>query len=302
VSVLALVLALVAPTASLAQGLVPEKRFVMTKDVDLPGGDIASLFDTVLEACQKACATTQSCTAFTFNAVNGACFLKAGPGAPSDYAGAFSGYVVKAAPGAGDVAKTRAAELSFLSPADLSNAYALAERLPARHLTGQWSAQEHLAAAKAEEVQGNVLRAAAFVGAAMNITDAAVDWAEYARLLALAANRNSNTRQEFEERALNATINGYLRAEPPGLRHNLLVAMAEVLEAQGRGQDMVPALRLAQDIQPRSTTEVALDVAIGKYGFRVTEHNVQSDSARPRICAQFSGELAKTGVDFDKFV
>ena len=302
VSVLALVLALVAPTASLAQGLVPEKRFVMTKDVDLPGGDIASLFDTVLEACQKACATTQSCTAFTFNARNGACFLKAGPGAPSDYAGAFSGYVVKAAPGAGDVAKTRAAELSFLSPADLSNAYALAEGLPARHLTGQWSAQEHLAAAKAEEVQGNVLRAAAFVGAALNITDAAVDWAEYARLLALTASRDSNTRQEFEERALNATINGYLRAETPGLRHSLLVAMAEVLEAQGRGQDMVPALRLAQDIQPRSTTEVALDVAIGKYGFRVTEHNVQSDSARPRICAQFSGELAKTGVDFDKFV
>ena len=301
-AVLASLLAVALPGAAVAQELVPEKRFVMTRDADLPGGDIASMFNTVLEACQKACLSNNSCTAFTFNARNGSCFLKENPGPPADYAGAFSAYVVTSAPGVGAIATARAADLAFLRPDDLSGARDLAEGLAARHLTGPWSAQEHLAAAAAQEANGNLLRASAFVGAALNITDAAADWVEYARLLKAAARRDENARQELEARAFLATINGYLRTGNPGMRHTLLAEMAELLEARGRGRDMVPALRLAQEVQPRDDTEMALDNAIAKYGFRVTEHDVQSDSARPRICAQFSDQLAKTGVDFEKFV
>ncbi|MGO4908302.1 alpha-2-macroglobulin family protein [Pseudorhodobacter sp. W20_MBD10_FR17] len=300
--VVAAVLAAGLPTITAAQELVPEKRFVVTRDADLPGGDIATLFDTVLEACQKACLSNTSCTAFTFNTRNGSCFLKSGPGAPTDYAGAFSGFVMVAAPGAAGLAQTRAEELSFLNPGDFVDAKDLANGLAALHLTGPWSAAEHMEAARGEEASGSVLRASAFVGAALNLTDAAEDWAEYARLLQVSASRNSDQRSELQERALNAAINGYLRADNAGLQHTLLVDMAEMLDARGRGRDMVPALRLAQQIQPRSDTEVALDTAIGKYGFRITEHDVQSDSARPRICATFSDELAKTGVDFEKFV
>nr|WP_233587050.1 alpha-2-macroglobulin family protein [Pseudorhodobacter sp. E13] len=274
----------------------------MTRDADLPGGDISTMFDTVLEACQKACATNTSCTAFTFNSRNGSCFLKANPGQPADYAGAFSGYVIKAAPGVADMAAQRAKELSFLRSSDLSGAKSLAEGLAARHLTGPWTAQEHLEAARAEESQGSVLRASSFVGAALNITDAAPDWAEYARLLLAAASRDANARSELETRAFYATINSYLRTDNPGMRHSLLVDMSEILEARKRGRDMVPALRLAQEIQRRDDTEIALDAAIAKYGFRIIEHEVQSDSVRARICAQFSDTLAKTGVDFEKFV
>ena len=299
-TVFAAILGFVGP--GLAQDLVPEKRFVMSRDTDLPGGDIASMFDTVLEACQKACISNDACTALTFNSRNGACFLKADPGQPSEYAGAFSAYVVKAAPGTKTMAVQREKELSFLRPSDLSEAKSLAEGLAARHLTGPWTAQEHLAAARTEAAQGAMLRASSFVGAALNITDAAPDWAEYARLLLAAASRDANARSELETRAFHATINGYLRTDNPGLRHSLLVDMADILEARNRGRDMVPALRLAQQIQRRDDTEIALDKAIAKYGFRVTEHNVQSDSARPRICAQFSDTLAKTGVDFEKFV
>ena len=295
-------LAMMMPSTVAAQDLIPEKRFVMSRDVDLPGGDIASLFDTVLESCQKACAANTICTAFTFNSRNGSCFLKAGPGAPVDYAGAFSAFVMQAAPGAADRAQTRAAELAFLRPGDVSQATALAAGLAARHLTGPWSAKEHLDAAANEESKGTVFRASAFVGAALNITDAAGDWAEYARLLRRAANSNPNSRSELQERAFSAAINGYLRTDNAGLRHSLLVEMAELLEEQKRGSDMVSALRLAQEVQPRTDTETALDKAIAKYGFRITEHDVQSDSARPRICATFSDDLAATGVDFEKFV
>ena len=42
--------------------------------------------------------------------------------------------------------------------------------------------------------------------------------------------------------------------------------------------------------------------AIAKYGFRITDNTVESDSAAPRICAEFSEPLAKAGVDYDTYV
>jgi len=294
--------ATVLPSLATAQTLIPEKRFLMASDADLPGGDIASLFDTTMDSCQKACVSNASCTAITFNSRNGSCFLKSNPDAPADYAGAFSGLVVQTPAWATDLAKTRAADLAFLRPTDFDAALAQASGLGVLHITGPWSVREHLDAAANADGRGDQRTASAYVGAALNITDAAMDWAEYARLLGVAANQNSSAKTELEQRALSATVNGYLRADTPGLRHSLLADMANLLESAGRGREMVPALRLAQDIQARSDTETALDTAIGKYGFRVTEHDVQSDSARPRICASFSDTLAKTGVDFEKFV
>ncbi|TAG10613.1 MAG: alpha-2-macroglobulin family protein, partial [Rhodobacterales bacterium] len=106
----------------------------------------------------------------------------------------------------------------------------------------------------------------------------------------------------FFYQALQSSMNAYLRAENPALRHTILVVMADDLERNGRGRDMVQALRLAQSLQPRTDTEAALEVAIGKYGFRITETVVQSDLARPRICATFSEDLVAAGVDYSSFV
>ena len=78
--------------------------------------------------------------------------------------------------------------------------------------------------------------------------------------------------------------------------------MGQALESIDRGRDTVQALRLAQALQPRDDTALALDDAIGKYGFRITETTVQSDSARPRICATFSEDLVASGVDYSTFV
>ena len=37
-------------------------------------------------------------------------------------------------------------------------------------------------------------------------------------------------------------------------------------------------------------------------GFRVVEHTIDSDNAAPRVCAQFSEDLVKQGVDYAQFV
>ncbi|MDP4034481.1 MAG: alpha-2-macroglobulin family protein [Pseudorhodobacter sp.] len=290
------------PVTAPAQDLVPAHRFILSQDTDLPGGDLATIFDTTIEACERACLANARCTAFTFNSRNGACFPKAEPGDETFYQGAFSGRVVANDPAIITQASARRAEIGFLPDRDIAAAFTQAREMANLHTSGQWSAQEHLQSAANAEANGNFELASRFTGAAINVSDAPETWVDYARLLMAAGERDQGKQRNFRDRAFSATINAYLRAPGKALRHTALVEMARVLEAIDRGRDTVQALRLAQGLQPRDDTAAALDVAIGKYGFRITEHDVQSDSARPRICATFSEDLLASGVDYANFV
>lgn len=285
-----------------AQELIPERRAVVSQDEDLPGGDIASVFDTTIEACERAALTNPRSTAYVFNTRNGSCFVKAEPGAGVFFQGATAARIVTADPDLRAAAKARRAELAFVPDWDLQAAYEQAVGLGRQHWTGPWSAEEHLAAAVAAETQGDWAGAAAFTGAALNLADDAATWADFARLQLAAGRADPNQQWFFFTQAFSSSINAYLRAVNPALRHSILVQMAEVLEQNGRGRDMVQALRLAQGLQERTDTAALLEDAIGKYGFRIAETLVQSDLARPRICATFSEDLVTSGVDYGTFV
>ena len=75
---------MVASTAlAQSQNLIPERRLTLSQNTDLPGGDLSSIFDTNLNACETACLANTSCDAMTFNTANGSCFLKQGAGDPA---------------------------------------------------------------------------------------------------------------------------------------------------------------------------------------------------------------------------
>ncbi|WP_137110040.1 alpha-2-macroglobulin family protein [Rhodobacter sp. SY28-1] len=285
-----------------AQDLIPERRFVVTQDQDLPGGDVASVFDTTIEACERACLTNARCTAYVFNTKNGSCFVKNGPGAGEFFAGAYSATVIEADAGVIEAAKARRGELAFLQDWDIQPAFDQALGLGRQHTTGPWSAEEHLAAAAEAEARNSWAEAAAFTGAALNLTDDAATWGEFARRQLQAGIADSNQSGYFFNQAFLSSINAYLRAENPALRHSILVVMGDVLERNGRGRETVQALRLAQSLQDRTDTAALLDDAIGKYGFRIVETLVQSDLARPRVCVTFSEDLVASGQDYSTFV
>ncbi len=295
--------AFLAPAAGAQDSpLVPSKRLILSENVDLPGGDIASVFDTTLEACERACLTNVRCTAFTFNTRNGSCFPKQNPGEATTYEGALSAQVLDITPGAESLAQQLVGDLGFLGESDIALARELAQGLGRTHLTNGFNAEDHLQAAAEAERLNNPEQAARFVGAAVNLTDSGADWAEYARLLMAASDRAGGNAQPYRLRAAQAATNAYLRSQNPALRHSILLTMAQALEQVGRGRDTVQALRLAQELQPRDDTAVLLDEAISKYGFRIVENTVQADSIRPRLCVTFSEELVKSGVDYESFV
>jgi alpha-2-macroglobulin len=207
------------PIMAQAQDLIPDRRFVLSQDIDLPGGDIAQMFDTTLEACQRACLTSQKCTAFTFNTRNGSCFPKANPGEGAFFQGAFSGTVLTADPGAEARALARRGELIFLQDYDIASATQQATNLANEHVTDGWTAEEHLASAAEAEANGDFDGASRFTGAAINITDAAENWADYARLLLAAAQNSTDAQQSFRDRSVWASMNAYLRADNKALHH-----------------------------------------------------------------------------------
>ena len=56
---------LLATQPGFTQSVIPEKQFAVTRNVDLVGRDLTSIFETTYKACSRACLADQNCQAFT---------------------------------------------------------------------------------------------------------------------------------------------------------------------------------------------------------------------------------------------
>ncbi|QIE46063.1 alpha-2-macroglobulin family protein [Pseudohalocynthiibacter aestuariivivens] len=281
-----------------AQSGFPDRRAVVTNDIDYYGSDLQAIFDTSYVTCRNACLNNPACQAFTFNSKSNACFPKSDVTKEVAYEGAYSARILPTDQAVMAQVDNRIADLEFTGSYMIENANDLARRIGGMHPAGQWSAEAMLKAAQDRLQQNDYLNAMRWTGAATSITDAADQWTEYARL-SLLIQKDQN---KYKYQALQASINGYLRARNDGARVNALMVLADALEKDRRGRDMVQALRLASEIQPRADVTAALDSAIAKYGFRITEHRADNEAAAPRICAEFSEPLIEAGTDYTPFV
>ena len=291
-----------AMSQSAAQSPVPERREVVTLRTDFYGADISPIFDTTIRACRTACMATQDCQAYTFNTEKNACFLKSDVLEVQAFDGATSAEMFNTDPRVLAQVSTRAGDLGFLRQGDFSNIRGLALNIGSRHPGGQWGVDQMLEAARNEIAQGDYLNAMRWTGAIVARSDAADQWAEYARLSMLIETQNTSDKNRYGQQAFEAAANAYLRAGNDGMRVTALMEMSPALERIGRGRDMVSALRLAEGIQPRADVLSALEAAVAKYGFRITEHRADNESPAPRICAEFSEPLIKGGTDYTPFV
>ena len=287
---------------AVAQDAVPERRQIVTQDVDFYGADLQSLFDTTLKACRTACFSNPACKAYTFNSKSNSCFPKSDVTERTPYDGAVSGEMIETDPAILAIAGQRRAELGFLSQGDIGNSAGLARDIGSRHPGGQWDVPFMLEAARERIEVEDHLNAMRWTGAVVAETDASDQWAEYARLSMLIKTDDSSKKRRYQAQGFQGSVNAYLRATTDPARVNALLIMAEALENARRGRDMVHALRLAETIQPRHDVLSQLEKAIAKYGFRITEHRADNESASPRICAEFSEPLVKVGVDYTPYL
>ncbi len=300
---LGLILAFVSLSAAFAQEAIPDRRLIVTRDVDFYGADLQAFFDTTLDACERQCLGNPSCKAFTFNKRSNACFPKSDITDRQPYEGAISAQVIEVSASERALAEKRKPDLAFLRDADLEAARTEAASLGVRHGGGQWAPQALLDAATNSKTSGNLRDAIHWTGAALAQTDDPALWLQYSDWSTeVAETLKGSDQRNYRSRALLAAINAYLRSESDSPRVSALTAMAKALEKNGRGRDMIPPLRLAESLTSAPEVTDLLDDAIGKYGFRVSEHTVEADSAAPRICAQFSEPLIRAGQDYAPYV
>ncbi len=281
-----------------AQEAVPEFRYIVTNDVDFYGDDLDALFDTDLASCARACTAREACGAFTFNGRSNACFPKSDVSERQPYEGAVSARKIWADRGLQESADQAWSGLG-LPREDLDRAREQARDLGFRHRAGGQDLDVVLNAARARADAGDWLNAMRWTGAAVVLTDRSDLWTEYTRLLMQTKDKSV---RNGPSRAVSAALNGYLRAPSPGAQASALLVLAQALEWAGRGRDTIPVLRRAETLQPREDVLSALDGAIAKFGFRVTDSQVESDAAAPRICAEFSEPLVGAGVDYASYV
>lgn len=286
-----------------AQDTMPDHRYVYSRDVDFFGADLTNLFNTTQQSCERACSAQAGCIAFTFNTKSNACFPKSAITDRKEYTGALSAVRRATAPEALEQSARRQDDLGFLNADDVTQAHAMVAQNARRFAVDDIPLDDLTATMVRAEQNGEILVALRWAGKAVSATDRADLWARYARI-SLRDNDDlrSADRRRIRREAVPAAVNAYLRAADVGTRMDALDALAAALEVNGRGRDMIPALRLALTLAPREDMQDALDDAVGKYGFRIVEHRVDNDSAAPRICAEFSEQLVQAGVDYEPFV
>lgn len=287
---------------ALAETGVPLLRYQAFADTDYYGSDLQPLFDTDLASCQRACSAQPDCSGFSYNTQAKACFPKQEMQSPSEFLGAISALKLEQSAALLAQAKARAGQLDFLREADLTQAYRQAEAMGLRYPTSGEGLEDMVAAGQLLARNGNIKGALGWMAQAVALSDEAGLWAEYSSLLLRYGQIKPGGKREQRQQALAAGLNAYLRSASEAGQANGLVAAALALEKLGRGREMLPVLRLAEELAPRRDTARMLDKAISKYGFRVTDSRVHSDDASPRICVEFSEPLQRSGVAYEDYV
>ncbi len=270
------------------------RHVVTTENGDYFGFDLRTEQNVTLGQCEKVCIADAACRAFTYNPKVKWCFLKSDYNRLNTFNGAIAGKIVEAASNEPDIGAPPA--LPFLGEQLLADARAAKDNLALEADQEGQGLNGLIAAAHRELAAGNIAPALkAFQGALAILPDDGALWIEAAR----AANRvYGNT--DFATQAALAAINGYQLTRTTQSRADALAVLAKALESSENFRAALGAYKASLALVETKAVRAAYTELKTRQGFRVTDHTVDSDSAIPRVCAQFSEPLIKT--DYTPFV
>jgi uncharacterized protein YfaS (alpha-2-macroglobulin family) len=127
------------------------------------------------------------------------------------------------------------------------------------------------------------------------------NWLKLARTIFQIKPSNSSEQIFFLERASTAAYIAYQRASNPQDEADALAALGRALSERKLWRPALDSLRLSLDLREVADVRGQYEKMRDEHGFRLMDYTVDSDSASPRACFQFSEELAKR-TDFTPFV
>lgn len=127
------------------------------------------------------------------------------------------------------------------------------------------------------------------------------NWVRLARTIFQMRPANSSEQTFLLERASTAAYIGYQRAANPGDEADALAVLGRALSERKLWRPALDSLRLSLDLREVADVRGQYEKMRDEHGFRLLDYTIDSDSASPRACFQFSEDLAKR-TDFTPFV
>lgn len=131
--------------------------------------------------------------------------------------------------------------------------------------------------------------------------DSAV-WSKYARAIIAVQPANGSETYALQRNGTAAAINAYTTSRTTEDRATALAVLAAALDKREQFRPALQAYEASLALENNSSLRAEYEDLKARKGFRIVDHSVDSDNAAPRVCAQFSEDLVKTGIDFAPFV
>lgn len=128
------------------------------------------------------------------------------------------------------------------------------------------------------------------------------NWLRLARTIQQIRPSDDNERALLLERAGTAAYVAYQRAAHRGDEVESLNVLGRTFADRREWRPALDALRLSLEMREVADTRAMYERLREDHGFRVLDYTVDSDSASPRVCFQFSEELPGKRTDFAPFV
>jgi uncharacterized protein YfaS (alpha-2-macroglobulin family) len=296
---LAILIAIAAGWPVLAQAQTA--RAIETRqDSDYFGFDLRAEQNVTLDQCQAVCLSDSQCRAFTYNVRAKWCFLKSDFARLNPFVGAVAGKVVTIG-GAPDIGAPP--ELTYF-PAWMADE---ARRFRAAVISVEPQADQGVVGLTESAEQairmGNARDAITRYKSALAVSpDDGALWVGLTRALLAVQGANGTETGQLTRDATSAGHTAYQIMRTAAGRAEALAVIAAGLDRRELFRPALQAyeasLALVNDASVRGEYE---DLKARK-GFRIVDHTIEADIAAPRVCAQFSEELVKTGVDYQNFV
>ena len=266
-----------------------------TPDADYFGFDLRAEKNVSQAQCEKLCTDSKYCKAFTYNIKAQWCFLKSDYDTIKPAPGAVAGRVVEKAAEPDIGAPPRLAFISSWmqqNARDFANGLDVPEEDSSKTLA-VLSSEAAAATAANDSARAFIL----YKAIAVAEPDKALGWLGAARV-ALGVTDNSISATD----AVSAAFNGYQRTRTAKERASALSVLAQALEKTSEFRPALEAYKASLKLAEVKSVRVAYAALHEKQGFRMVEHTIDSDTASPRACVQFSEPLLKSGTDYSSFV
>jgi uncharacterized protein YfaS (alpha-2-macroglobulin family) len=127
------------------------------------------------------------------------------------------------------------------------------------------------------------------------------NWLRLARTIFMIWPQTSSEKTFFLERASTAAYIAYQRASNQQDEADALAVLGRTFSDRQMWRPALDTLRLSLELREVADVRAQYEKLRDDHGFKLADYNVDSDSASPRVCFQFTEDLAKR-TDFTPFV